>query len=272
MEQIKLGKFIAERRKAKNLTQEDIADKLGITSQSVSKWERGVNSPDISFLCDLGEILEVSIEELLQGEILTSEEKSKSNSSNRDDVLIDSIKFYEKKTTQKYKTKIFYIIIFFLSLIFAVLFAYYYNNYNRIKIYTISSADEYVDISGRIIFNPTSNIVLISDIEYNDKYTGTTKEISGKNIMVKIHSENKTIIEYGNTNLENNNKIERLNSLLDNLFVNNVIDVQSQVKITTDDINNLKLTIFYTKENDETGEIEVPLILDEEFSNNNIFY
>lgn len=272
MDQVKLGKFIAERRKNKNLTQEDIADKLGITSQSVSKWERGINSPDISFLSDLGEILEVSIEELLQGEESSSKEQKKSHENKRNDILIDSIKFYEGKTKRKYKMKILCVIIISLVIISSILFAYYYNNYNKVKIYTINSIDENLEISGRLIFNPSNNIVLISDIEYNDKYTGTTKEINGKNIMVKIHTENKTIIEYGNNDLKNNGKIENLNTLLDKLFVNNVIDIQSQVKITNEDIDNLKLTIFYTKENNETGEIKVPLILDEEFSNNSIFY
>lgn len=63
MDHFKMGKFIAELRKQKGLTQEAVARRLGITSQAVSKWEKGVNIPDISFLKELSEILDVEVEE-----------------------------------------------------------------------------------------------------------------------------------------------------------------------------------------------------------------
>ena len=68
MDQIKMGKFISELRKEKGLTQKDIGDKLNITDNSVSKWERGINAPDIYYLGPLSEILGVSVKELLNGE------------------------------------------------------------------------------------------------------------------------------------------------------------------------------------------------------------
>lgn len=68
MDQIKMGKFICELRKEKGLTQKEIGDKLNITDNSVSKWERGINSPDIYLLGPLSEIFGVSIKELLNGE------------------------------------------------------------------------------------------------------------------------------------------------------------------------------------------------------------
>lgn len=68
MNQEKIGKLIAEVRKELGLTQEDIARKLGITSQSVSKWENGINLPDVTLLLDLCEILEINVDELLDGE------------------------------------------------------------------------------------------------------------------------------------------------------------------------------------------------------------
>lgn len=68
MDQIKMGKFIQELRKENNLTQKDIGDKLGITDNSVSKWERGLNAPDIYSLVPLAEIFHVTVKELLNGE------------------------------------------------------------------------------------------------------------------------------------------------------------------------------------------------------------
>ena len=68
MDQNKIGKFIAECRKNKKLTQEELANKLNVSNKSVSRWENGVNMPDISLFKPLCEILDISIEELLSGE------------------------------------------------------------------------------------------------------------------------------------------------------------------------------------------------------------
>lgn len=74
MDQIKIGRFISECRKEKNLTQEQLAEKLNITKNAVSKWERGLNLMDMSLLKPLSAILEVSITEILNGEKLKKEE------------------------------------------------------------------------------------------------------------------------------------------------------------------------------------------------------
>ena len=65
MNQEKIGKFIANIRKEKKLTQEELAEKLGITKNAVSKWERGLCLMDMSLLKPLSEILDVSINELI---------------------------------------------------------------------------------------------------------------------------------------------------------------------------------------------------------------
>lgn len=63
----KTGKFIAENRKAMNMTQNELAEKLHITDKAVSKWERGLSFPDISILIPLAEILNISLYDLLKG-------------------------------------------------------------------------------------------------------------------------------------------------------------------------------------------------------------
>ena len=68
MNQIKIGKYIAEKRKALGLTQVELADKLGMSNKSVSKWERGVCLPDVSLYMELCEVLGISINEFLAGE------------------------------------------------------------------------------------------------------------------------------------------------------------------------------------------------------------
>lgn len=68
MNQIKTGKFIAECRKSKNLTQVQLAEKLGITDRAVSKWETGKCLPDASIMLELCAELEINVNELLSGE------------------------------------------------------------------------------------------------------------------------------------------------------------------------------------------------------------
>ena len=65
MNQVKIGKFIAQRRKEKNLTQAQLAEKLNITDRAVSKWETGKGMPDSSIMLDLCSVLDVSVNELL---------------------------------------------------------------------------------------------------------------------------------------------------------------------------------------------------------------
>lgn len=77
MDQHKIGKFIAQRRKATGLTQAQLAEKLGITDRAVSKWETGKALPDTSLMLDLCHILEITVNDLLSGEIVTMENYNK---------------------------------------------------------------------------------------------------------------------------------------------------------------------------------------------------
>lgn len=69
MNQENIGKFIAKLRKEKKLTQEQLAEKLGVTDKSISRWENGKTMPDYSVVQQLCEILEVTVVELLNGEV-----------------------------------------------------------------------------------------------------------------------------------------------------------------------------------------------------------
>lgn len=70
MDQIKIGRFIAERRKRKNMTQMQLAEKLGVTDRAISKWERGKGMPDSAIMLDLCNELEINVNELLSGELI----------------------------------------------------------------------------------------------------------------------------------------------------------------------------------------------------------
>lgn len=82
MDLIKIGKYIAEKRKALGLTQKQLTEKLNMSDKSVSKWERGICLPDVSIYMELCSILRISINEFLAGEDIGAEnviEKSDSN-------------------------------------------------------------------------------------------------------------------------------------------------------------------------------------------------
>lgn len=68
MDQIKIGAFLKVLRKEKNLTQEQLAEQLGVSGRTVSRWETGNNMPDISLLVEIAEFYEVTIPELINGE------------------------------------------------------------------------------------------------------------------------------------------------------------------------------------------------------------
>ena len=92
MDQEKIGKFIANARKEQNLTQEQLAEKLGITYKAVSKWECGKGLPDASIMIELCEILNISVNDLLSGERIDKENYQKKLEEN----IIDTIDYLIK--------------------------------------------------------------------------------------------------------------------------------------------------------------------------------
>ena len=73
MDQQKIGLFIANQRKTKNLTQAQLGERLGVTNKTVSRWERGNYLPDVSLMVPLCNELDISINELLSGEQLSDD-------------------------------------------------------------------------------------------------------------------------------------------------------------------------------------------------------
>ena len=85
MDQIKIGRFIAERRRLAGLTQMQLAERLSITDRAVSKWENGRAMPDTGIMIPLCEALGISVNDLLCGEVITMENYNKKN----EELLLD---------------------------------------------------------------------------------------------------------------------------------------------------------------------------------------
>ncbi len=92
MNQVKIGKFIAECRKKENLTQAQLAEKMGITDRAVSKWETGRAMPDSAIMLELCDILKITVNDLLSGEIVEMEDYNKELEKN----LLEMVKQKEE--------------------------------------------------------------------------------------------------------------------------------------------------------------------------------
>ena len=119
MNQEKFARFITQRRKQLNLTQKDIAEKLHVSISAVSKYERGLSYPDITLLEPLSQILEVTIVDLLKGEISHNDLSSLEAS----DLFLELI---SKQRLKEYRRKILlsdilYIILLFMTAVTIIL-------------------------------------------------------------------------------------------------------------------------------------------------------
>lgn len=127
MNQEKIGRFIAELRKEKEMTQVDLANKLGITDRAISKWENGRGMPDLSLLTPLCEILDVSINELLSGARLDKKNYQEKLEEN----IINAIDYTDKKI--KKTKKIFTILLAAILMFLVILIAMFSIDINRMK-------------------------------------------------------------------------------------------------------------------------------------------
>jgi len=101
MNQEKIGKFIAENRKAKNMTQSELAEKLGVTDRSVSNWETGKNMPELSLFKPLCDILGITINELMSGEKIDNKEYTEKLEEN----FINTINYIDKRNVKNSNIK-----------------------------------------------------------------------------------------------------------------------------------------------------------------------
>jgi transcriptional regulator with XRE-family HTH domain len=111
MNQEKIGKFIAECRRKKNMTQQELAEKLGVSDRTIGNWENGRNMPDLSLFKPLCDELDISLNDLMSGEVVNSKEYQEKLEEN----IINTISYTNKKLENKNN------IIGLLLIIFGVL-------------------------------------------------------------------------------------------------------------------------------------------------------
>ena len=139
MDQVKIGKFIAQCRNEKQITQEELGEKLGVTNKTISRWENGHYLPDIEMMQLLSKEFNISINELISGEkIKDSDYKEKAESNliavleNSSFTLKEKIYFYKKKWLKEHIFSNIMSFIFWLAVIILLKF-------QNINIYLLGS-------------------------------------------------------------------------------------------------------------------------------------
>lgn len=177
----KVGKFIAENRNLQNLTQKDLGELLGVNPKTVSKWERGVNAPDIAVLTELAKYLNVSVEEILAGERIKKDKLTKQ--------LINKI--FNKSNKRFIVISITFII---LAIFLITSLVIYKHNFYKPKpeVYTISTDNEEYQVTGYLLLNKNDYSVNITEI---------------KNIKSKADREVDIKFDFLNINLVSNGEM-----------------------------------------------------------------
>lgn len=218
MDQERIGQFIKKIRQDNNLTQKELADRLGVTFQAVSKWENGKNVPDISILKEMSKMFNVDIDEILDGE-----KKSKKNN---------------------YYYPIGLVLILISLLLFGMI---YYNNNDDYEFKTITTTCSDFKISGSAAYNKDKATIYISNIEFCGK-EDITKYKSITCTLYETYNDTKTKIsnckKIKNTNLEDylkelNLKVDHSSKTCKNLSKSSLT-----LEIEAKDDNNK--TITYT--------------------------
>ena len=183
MDQVKIGKFISEKRKEKNITQSELAEKLNITNKSVSNWENGKNMPDVSIMKELCSILDISLSELFNGEQTSS-----------DDGLI---KYLKEEKNKKRKKLIISSVLILTILLISTLLIFFINNYNKVNAYVLSGVSDNFEYHDDLLI--ISNIKNINSSGRLDIKNNNIKDTDIKCVSLKYKDRN--ISEYCGNNL-----------------------------------------------------------------------
>lgn len=235
MDQNKIGTYIKELRLKNNLSQSDLAKKLSVTNQAISKWENGRGIPDIEMLKQLSEIFNVNVDDLLNGEAKA-----------------------EKKSYKKYVLLSLGVLIFILFFAILIIKSFERDNF---EFNPITSFNDNFSIKGVIAYNKNKKSIYISDITYSDN--DEEEYVVAECILYEIDGNiEKKLSQCGDISKHNEfdkKDAKTLSSLLNDVEFN--IDNYS---CSCDDIhcNNLYLKINAININNKTITYNIPIQVD----------
>lgn len=225
MDSEKIGLFIKFLREKNHYSQVTLADKLHISRQAISKWERGITIPNPDILLELSTIFNVSINEILIGK-----EKSKINETELNNITTKMLNDINKK--QAIIKKVFIILI---SVIFFFLIYYFFNSYNHFKVYMVTGKENKTPLVEGVLFKAYDKCYLkLATLNNN-------LEILGFKLYYQKNKEKITLYELENIKKEYTIQtlifnLKDKNFKLDKNYSNLYLDIK-----TTKDNKTLKL-------------------------------
>lgn len=241
----KIGKFICELRKEKNLSQYQLADMIPISRQGVSKWERGVTTPDTQTLIQLSELFHVSIDELLRGE------RSENNTIEKLEETTLSILDQSNKKTKTIKRITTTSISIIAILLLAFLSYYFINSYNTTEVYKIGNTNDK--------FTTYEGILITTREKYYLKLGKIKNKIDAKINNIKL------IYKKGNKSI----------TLVEDQEADNIVIMESYgygEKFTKRDIDNLKNHLYIEIDYNETEKVVFKIRCERDYRNSSLFF
>ena len=227
MNKEKIGKYIKFLRERNNLTQEELAKKVPVTREAVSKWETGRRIPDIETLIILSKIFNLSIESLLSGE-----------ESNNAVVNLykDNIKLHKK---------VGILLLVTILIIITFLIYFFFNNYNSFKFYNLTGGNDNFILENSVMFVSKEKLFIsipkVSSINSDEINYKKVYYLDNKNEKHLIFEGNSDVLNYS----ENNGYNESINfKNLDNIINNLYIDIYYE-----DNIDTVKINLFLKYKN-----------------------
>lgn len=260
MDQIKFGKFLSSLRTSKNLTQEQLAEKLNIGSKTISKWECGNTIPDFATIIKISEVLDVSVYELSICERIPKQ-SIKQETLNK----LKNIKDL-KKIKLRNKILLATSIIIFIILILSFIFTIF--NFNTVEVYTIKSLDDNYWIEGSFVktkeysFLDIIKITIISNDKQKYNIDINKFEYDIFNNDNCIYNNNVYVSEKINPLESKCNLLEEIN----NLSISSTIDISK--------INNnetFTLNVYYLDMKNENQELKFNFQLIKKYINNSLW-
>lgn len=230
MDQIQIGKFIAQCRKEKGLTQQELADKIGCSDKTISKWENGRGLPDYSYFGILCRTLDITTDELLRG--------SKTKNKNTD-VLGEYLAYKAQMDKKQKKIKMIISCLFILVLF---LLGYFINSFKKINIYSLEGQSENFTIKNGMFVK--SNINTILDIGDLRSETIDYSDIQSITVAVK-ENDDYILVESNKSDCFSESMLYKNN----NILIGDYGDYEMLDKLDNkDDVSNLYLFILYKKD------------------------
>lgn len=227
----KVGKFIKDIRKKNNLTQKQLADKYGVTYQAVSKWENGINLPEVTLMRQMSRDFNISVEDILDGELLT-----KKKNWNKLIIIVG----------------VFSLIIVALILIMLLLNK---NNNKSFEFKTISSTCKDFNVSGSLAYDNEKSSIYISHINY----CGGDDKTTYKEIECNLYEKNGDIIKKVSS-CKSKDSGMKLEDYLKGVELN----IDNYTKTCKNYTNeNLYLEVNATDKNNKTITYKIPLNINE---------